>query len=322
MKSHLLQISFSTLSLVIITSLPGSAAFAQQVSGDYTIVNKQYSSGYLGLQFDIYNNGTRVPTELAYGFRTTYNNTARGQTTYDIANAFHSVWDAAPGPAGGQVFGVWVIAEGPKDASNRYGVVGQEIDFVNRGDDTGWTASRGSLARFSAGLQVAPESNTFTHGGLAQNVTADIVIGQSPGPRPDGKFVRAYNGLLMEPNAIAAGGRAITITGDTTSQTPSSASTPFAVAQFFGNFLHGFDSIQATFFDNIAYRLSSSQKLGWFRSDGSQAAIFGSDDAGDLILQPSGTGSIKLYVNGDLHSVIIGAPNTAGPGLRSLAIAN
>ena len=299
----------------------GSATAQQGLSGDIEIVVKRYQYGSLGLQLNFTNNGTRVPTEIAYGHRIVCNNSGSGMTSFDICSAQHAVWDSAP-PRGGQMFGGWIIAEGPKDPASRYGLVGLEIDIVNRGTDTGWTYSRGNLAQFSAGLQLVAESNTFTHGGIAKNITASLTIGQSNDPGPDGKHVRSYNGVLIEPNAIAAGGRAITITGDITSPIPSLTDTPYGIGTILGAFNHGINTVQATIFDNIAYFMAVNQTISWGAWDGTKLSSIGSNAAGDIILTPGNNAAVSIAFNGSLHKMIVGQPDSGGPGIRSLGISN
>lgn len=315
---HLQYCVYTGLAVVFL----GSAAFAQPVSGSIDLLSKKYSTGTLGLELNVYNNGTRISTLLAYGFRVTYTNTTAGQTMYDIGSAFHNVWQVAPGPVGAQMFGQWIIAEGPSDSTKTWGIVGGEINVVNRGDDTGWTDFRGHLPRFSAGLQLAPESNTFSHGGTPQHITAGLVIGHSAGTRSDGMYIGNYSGVLIEPNSIAPGGRAFTVTGDTLAGIQVTSNTPAAIATLLGGFMQGFNSTKANIADTVAYRMASSQTIGWERADGQQTAKVGSDEAGNIRLNPAGTGGIVLVIGGVPKTLTVGAPDSGGPGLRSLAIPN
>lgn len=295
---------------------------AQQVSGVQTLVSKQYIAGYLALQFDIYNNGTKTDTDVGYGHRVTYTSQAPGRTMYDIATAMHSVWYFAPLRKGGQMFGNWIIAEGPTDQTSYYGIVGAEINFVNRGDDTGWSSRRSSLPRFSSGLQVVPESNTFTHGGTPNNVSASIVLGPSPSPRSDGKLIQSYNGILIEDNTIAPGGRAITITGDTINTSQSAATTPYGITTVLGSFNHGTDTTLTRIFDDTAYRMLSTQKVAWTSADSSRTVTIGSDEVGNVTLQPAASGTIVVVLGGIPHALSIGAPDSGGPGKRALTLSN
>lgn len=297
-------------------------ASGQGLNGVLELEAKPTHAGQAGIIFDINNSGTKVPTELGYGLRTIYTNLTPGKTTYDTGAAFHSAWQQASTVAGSQVFGTWVIAEGPADQRSIFGVVGTEIDVVNRGGDTGWTPFRGSLPRFSAVLQLVPEANTFTHGGTPYNITASLVIGQSPGPRSDGAFVKTYSGILIEPNAIAAGGRALTFTGDTTSAAESATMTPFGIATVLGNWSHGIDTTKAGIFDNLAVKLASAQSVGWISGDGQPGARVGSDATGDLILAVPNQGSFYLAWGGVSRKVSVGALNSAGPGARALTVPN
>ena len=257
----------------------------------------QAASGTIGPFIEVQNPGTNQPTSIAYGTRTTYTNTAPGQTTYDFAHATQAVWQVAPGVPGAQMFGQWTIAEGPTDRQSNYGVVGYEINPVNRGDDTGWTYYRGNLPRFTAALQLVPEANTFTHGGLAQNITAALVIGQSPsaiGGATGTEHVRNHNGILIEPNAITgAVGRAMTMTGDILSAVPAST-TPYGPWSLLGAWLHGVDFTAATIFDNQALRLLSNQRVGWANAAGTQTATIGSNETGDVLLTPAGAGQARV----------------------------
>ena len=313
-----------SLIALTLTALVGYAdcAHAQQgLSGNIEIVVKRYQYGTLGLQLNFTNNGTRVPTEIAYGHRIVCNNSGLGATTFDICSAQHAVWDSPP-PAGGQMFTGWIIAEGPRDQASRYGLVGMEINIVNRGADTGWTYSRGNLNQFSSGLQLVSESNTFTHGGTAKNITASLTIGQSNDAGADGRHVRSYNGILIEPNAIAAGGRAITITGDITSSIPSANDTPHGIGTILGAFNHGLNMVQATIFDNIAYFMGATQTIAWGTWDGVKLSSIGSNAAGDIVLTPGNSGAVYIAFNGSVHKMIVGQPDSGGPGIRSLGISN
>ena len=309
--------------IVIAFATCGAPARAQQgLNGVLDITAKPTRAGQVGIQFDIVNAGTKVPTELGYGLRTTYTNTVPGKTIYDIGVAFHSVWQEASSIPGSQMFGGWTIAEGPTDSRSNYGVVGHEFNIVNRGDDTGWTYFRGTLPRFSAILQLVPETNVFTHGGTAQNITASIAIGQSPSAKTDGRHARSYNGVLIEPNAIAAGGRALTFSGDTTSPSESPTATPFAVATILGRWSHGIDTTQAIVFDSVTLKLAMGQKVAWFSEDGQQVAGVYSNEAGDLNLGFGAASSLNLVVGGIVRRVTAGDVNSGGPGLRALTIQN
>ena len=269
------------------------------MTGTVTVSNQPGpASGTVATFLDIYNPGTITPTSIAYGSRTAYTNTQPGQTVYDFAHAVQAVWQVAPGVAGGQMFGQWTIAEGPNDRTSNYGVVGYEINPVNRGDDTGWTPYRGNLPRFTAALQLVPESNAFTHGGVAANITAALVIGQSPA-RAGESLVRSHSGILIEPNGISGGvGRAMTMTGDITSA-QSNASTPFGPWTLLGGWLHGIDFTGATIYDGIGLKLSSSQGVGW-----SNGASLQSNAAGDVVATAAGgvfrVGSSAVWHQGNL----------------------
>lgn len=251
-------------------------------------------TGTIGPYFDVTNPGTATPQVITYGTRTTYTGTQRGQTMYDFAHAVQAVWQQAPGPAGGQMFGLWTIAEGPPDSTSIYGVVGYEINPVNRGDDTGWTPTRGSLPRFTAALQLAPEANVFTHGGNAQNITAALVIGQSPSVNNQGTPVRSHSGVLIEPNAITGVvGRAMTMTGDITSGGAGPA-TPFGPWTLLGNWLHGIDFTGATLFDGVGLRMAPGQGVGWTNADGTRSAVVQSNAAGDVVAVPAPGGALRV----------------------------
>ncbi len=307
----------------------GAAAAA---AGVITVNGAPNAGGALGTHMDIYNPGTTAPTEIVYGTRITYTNTAPGQTTYDFCHAVQAVWQVAPGVPGGQMFGLWTIAEGPKDNTSTWGIVGYEINVVNRGDDTGWTYSRGLLPRFSAGLQLAPEGNTFTHGGTAQNVTAALVIGQSPTPGAGGIPVRNHSGVLIEPNAITGRvGRAFTVTGDITSATPAD-STPWGLMTVLGAWLHGIDTKDATIFDNLALRMPSNHRLGWANVPGTQTAYVGSNEAGEILLVPASgqavrvggqavwhAGSLRFGAGLTLSAGVLSASGGAGPAVGTTA---
>lgn len=274
-----------------------TAAGAQAaMTGTVTVSNQPGSaSSTIATFLDIYNPGTITPTSIAYGTRTAYTNTQPGQTIYDFANAVQAVWQVAPGVAGGQMFGQWTIAEGPNDSTSNYGVVGYEINPVNRGNDTGWTPYRGSLPRFTVALQLVPESNAFTHGGVAANITAALVIGQSPA-RTGETLVRSHSGILIEQNAITGGvGRAMTMTGDITSAT-SNVNTPFGPWTLLGGWLHGIDFTAATLFDNVGLKLANIQGVGWV-----SGASVQSNSAGDVVATPGAGATLRVGSSGVWH---------------------
>ena len=293
-----------------LTNSPGfttAASVRATVAGTIS-VNGQPNplSGTIGPFFDVTNPGTTAPAAITYGTRTTYTNTQRGQTTYDFAHAVQAVWQQAPGPAGGQMFGLWTVAEGPMDNTSTYGLVGYEINPVNRGDDTGWTATRGSLPRSTTALQLAPEANVFTHGGNAQNITAALVIGQSPSVNSQGTPVRSHNGVLIEPNAITGVvGRAMTMTGDITSGGASPA-TPFGPWTLLGNWLHGVDFTGATIFDGVGVRFAPGQGVGWTSADGTRTAVVQSGPAGDVVVVPAAGGTLRVGTFGAWHQGNLG----------------
>lgn len=288
-----------------LTNSPGfttAASVRATVAGTIS-VNAQPNplSGTIGPFFDVTNPGTTVPAAVTYGTRTTYTNTQRGQTNFDFAHAVQAVWQQAPGPAGGQVYGLWTVAEGPMDNTSTYGVVGSQINPVNRGDDTGWTATRGSLPRSTVALELAPEANVFTHGGNAQNITAALVIGQSPDVNNQGTPVRSHNGVLIEPNAITGViGRAMTMTGDITSG-GASAATPYGPWTLLGNWLHGVDFTGATLFDGVGVRFAPGQGVGWTSADGTKTAVVQSSLAGDVLVVPAAGGTLRVGAAGVWH---------------------
>ena len=295
-----------------------SAGVLAAISGTVTINGQpNAASSTIGTFLDVNNPGTAVPTSICYGTRTTYTNTAAGLTTYDFAHAIQAVWQKAPGAAGGQMFGLWTIAEGPPDSTSNYGVVGYEINPVNRGDDTGWTYQRANLPRFTVALQLVPESNAFTHGGVAQNITAALVIGQSPA-RTGEQLVRNHNGILIEPNAISGTvGRGMTMTGDITSGTPA-AVTPFGPWSLLGAWLHGIDFTQASIFDGVGLKFVTNQQVGWANSAGTVVAAIGSNPAGDVVALPTGGGVLRSGGNAVWHAGNL----VAGTGAANFAAGN
>ncbi len=282
-----------------------TAAGAQQAVIGTITVNGQpnAASSTIGMHLDVYNPGTLQPTSIVYATRTTYTNEAAGQTMYDFGHAVQAVWQRAPGVAGGQMFGQWTIAEGPIDSTSNYGIVGYEINPVNRGNDTGWTSRRDSLARFSVALQLVPEANSFTHGGTAQNITAALVIAQSPATNGT-DFVRSHSGVLIEPNAIAGTvGRAMTMTGDVTGGPGAPvAATPWGPWSLLGNWRHGVDFASAVIFDTVALRLGAGQRVGFNNAAGTQTATIGSNEIGDVLLGPVGTGQVRAGTNVVWHA--------------------
>ncbi len=283
------------------------------MTGTVTVSNQPgAASGTIATFLDIYNPGTITPTSIAYGSRTAYTNTQPGQTTYDFAHAVQAVWQVAPGVPGGQMFGQWTIAEGPSDRTSNYGVVGYEINPVNRGDDTGWTPYRGNLPRFCVALQLVPESNAFTHGGVAANITAALVIGQSPA-RAGEALVRSHSGILIEPNGISGTvGRAMTMTGDITAASVN-ANTPFGPWTLLGGWLHGIDFTGATLYDNVGLKLANTQGVGWANGAGVQ-----SNSSGDVVATPAG-GALRVGTNSVWHqgNLSFGAGLTLTGGVLS-----
>ena len=312
-------LGFAVLSLAIQVSAKAQIPLRP---GQVNITAGSIPGGWGGVVYYVTNKGSETPTQIAYGMRSVYLNLSRGLTLYDVGSAAHSVWQAAPGRPGGQMFGQWVIAESPKDTDNNWGIVGSEINVVNRGLDTGWSWKRGDLKQFSAGVQIVPEANDFGNGGSTKNVNALLVLAPSNGVAASGLRVRAHSSILVEPGTVAPGGSALTISGDVENQGQLGANTPGWIARLAGGWQHGLSTVQANIFDTVAFRMASSQRLGWERSDGQQTASIGSDEAGNLTLVPAGNGAVVLFVNGTPRRVVVGGPDSGGVGFRALVTPN
>jgi len=178
------------------------------------------------------------------------------------------------------MFGAWNIAVSPltSEADSRRGVawgcVGVEWNPVYHGPDLGWAGARGEHT-WAVGMQVVPEGWAPT-GNYGGHILAAYVV--APCGRPNarrasypgddaehlpssrqGPFVpKSYNGLLLERDSIAPGGRGVYAHGDTSGEAEAE---PFAPFQAVGRWRRGLDLSEAEIGDRNAVVLKRGQAV-------------------------------------------------------------
>ena len=192
------------------------------------------------------------------GYRKDYNTKAQVVSGFDVGNVYLA-WVDAP-TAKGHYEGEWRVGCSPKDTQNQWSYFQCELNigsFVDAGyNDTinGDHVTGGIM--FGA---TVPEP--FGPPGSSRNVTfaiAMVGIPNSPG------YAQFYNGILINPDSIAKGGRGLQIGR---ANLPGNA--PYAPCEVTRSWETGVRLEKARFRDGNALMLSAAQKISW--DDGTQA---------------------------------------------------
>jgi hypothetical protein len=174
---------------------------------------------------------------------------------FSIANGIISRSDGA-----GSSLAQWLVQSTPTDNSKSFGVFCEEMNPINVAADQGYSIRRGVNARWMGGLQVVPEAKDLSRFGSTDcyNVLFSMVIAPSGDTNTLGKKVKAYNGIMIEESAIAAGGVGVSADG-----TPTTTDRPDAAFRATGHWRHGLDTRGGTFDNNRAIRIGNNQFIAF-----------------------------------------------------------
>jgi hypothetical protein len=150
----------------------------------------------------------------------------------------------------------WYVQVSPNDSSHNWSAMGGELNPVNRGTDTGWTSTRGANNEWTGGWQVVGESQTFGQGGNTYNILFGYGTARSGAVNQLSKYIKMYNGLLIEQDSIGPGGMGVYAGGDTLGVVGDYPYSPFQAGN---TWLHGLYTANATFTDNNAMVAASTQ---------------------------------------------------------------
>lgn len=243
-----------------------------------------------------------------------------------------------PGVNGGQGLASWLVAATPIGTTNTFGVFGQEVNPINRAGDSGYARRRGALPRWTGGIQIVPEAKDLV-GGTGNNcfnVTYAFAVACSGDNKADGTPAKSYNGLLIEQNGIAPGGRGVLASGDTTAV---AADLPHAGVEVDQRWRYAIKTTDGIFDQGRAGLFGNNQWLAWenaSRSIGFKVlgvttnddVLMGAAKAGGRILFAGNAGAGASPVGAPSFSVLADAAATSylqaesGAGTGSNAIAS
>ncbi len=227
-----------------------------------------------------------------YGVRFNHNSSSTAAGVFDIA---HGVISGFSGLAsGGQGLASWLVAGSPVASSNGWGCFGQEVNPINRSADMGYAKRRGALTRWTGGIQVVPETTDLISGGgeIGNYVTFAYVVSRSSSVNTvTGDYAKSYNGLLIEQDAIAPGGRGVLASGDTSGSAPKLPNYALEIDQRWAT---GIYTAAGTFTSNRAATFGNAQILAWQDSGGTAQDILQVDSSNNTVLGAKSGQFIKL----------------------------
>ncbi len=192
------------------------------------------------------------------GYRKDYRTKTQVPRGFDVGNVYLA-WVEAPG-ARGHYEGEWRVGCSPKDAQGGWSYFQCEVNigsFVDAGyNDT----INGNHA--TGGILIASTvPGAFGPPGSSKTATFAVATAGAPNNPSNAQF---YNGLLINPDSIAKGGRGVQFGGANLAKNAPYA--PFEVTRFWET---GIRLEKARFKDGNAIMLSAAQKISW--DDGTQA---------------------------------------------------
>jgi hypothetical protein len=192
------------------------------------------------------------------GYRKDYCTKTQVPRGFDVGNVYLA-WVEAPG-ARGQYEGEWRVGCSPKDGQGNWSYVQCELNigsFVDAGyNDTinGNHATGGILIG-------ATVPGAFGPPGSSKTATFAVATAGAPN---NPSYAQFYNGLLINPDSIAKGGRGVQFGGANLAE-----NAPYAPFEVTRSWETGIRLEKANFRDGNAITLSAQQKIAW--DDGTQA---------------------------------------------------
>lgn len=272
----------------------------QRSNGQLKVVSQGSQAGIaIAHETDVVNNGPHA----AYGETFSYQAflSAADAGAGDIARAESAHWHAGPGPG---MMGHWFVtcSPDPSEASDAvYGMSAAEVNVVFSGAPTGWKPSPAGLNQWACGFNFVPDAG-YQFFGNGSHVLYGWGVHQNGGANKAGIVPKTYNGFLVGADAIAPGGRALYVTGDTTNLAANFPHAPFEAGT--GNWATGIRTDTATIASGTAVQMAANQAITWV--DASEAVIAGlysgtgvpalAAPAGSIYARRDGGAGATLYI--------------------------
>jgi hypothetical protein len=236
-------------------------------------------------------NVTNNSTSPGYGRRLNYFQTGVQATGFSIGDGVICRFD---GTNGGQGLSSWLVTASPTNASNTFGIFCEEFNVINRASDSGYSKTRNALSRWTGGPQIVPEALDLTtnSNNNTYNVTFGLCITHSASTKAsDGDYAKQYNGVLIEKDAIAPGGRGLLVSGNSSG---ISGQNPKYATEVDQTWAAGLYTVSSTFSSGAAGVFGTGQKLIWGTSE--------TDTTGGSLYYDTPTTSLYFDVN-SLHTI-------------------
>lgn len=235
-------------------------------------------------------NVTNSSATPGYGVRVNYYQTGAQSSGFSIGHGSISVFT---GTNGGQGLASWLVSASPTNAANTFGIFGQEVNPINRASDSGYSKTRGALARWTGGIQLVPEATDLILGGTNTfNCTFGLAITPSSANKTsDGFPAKSYNAVLIEKDAVAPGGRGVLYSGNSSG---NAGQNPLYAGEIDQTWAAGFCTTAATFSSGVAAIFGTDHQIRWGTSE--------TDTTGGSIYGDTATSSLYLDYN-NLHTI-------------------
>lgn len=192
------------------------------------------------------------------GYRKDYSTKTQVVSGFDVGNVYLA-WVDAP-TAKGHYEGEWRVGCSPKDEENGWSYFQCELN-IGSFVDAGYNDTINGDRVTGGQLIVSTVPSPFGPPGSSKNATFAIATGGSPNSPT---FAQFYNGLLINPDSIAKGGRGVQVGGANLA-----GNAPYAPCEVTRSWETGIRLEKARFRDGSAITLSAAQKISW--DDGTQA---------------------------------------------------
>lgn len=274
-----------------------------QVQFNYQIITNNQTSpasgGVSGTTLSSHNNGTNA----AYGSLVQYTSISGGagfDTGLGVVAVFDPVFSGAIHEAHEAIY---FVACSPHDTTHTWGGNIGEMNYVNRGGDTGFKRDRFAAGNNTGGLLFVPESIDLSGEGFeGKNVGYGFAVAHSTASNSTGFPAKTYIAFNVEQNSVVGlTGRAFYATGDVSGV---SSQYPYGPLQTDATWLHGIDHTLATYIDGNAETFLVGQSLAWIvGTTGAPTATAtitasGSGVNASLTLTAAGTGGVAIEGTG------------------------
>ncbi len=264
-----------------------------------TVAQGSQSGTAVGHEIDVTNNGPHAAYGDIYNYQAFLSATDAGLS--DIAKGEFAHWHNATGPG---LIGHQYVTCTPdlSEAPNAvYGMTSAEVNVVYGGPPTGWKPSPVGLAQWTAGFNFVPDAG-YEYFGNGGHVLYGWGVNQNGKANKAGIVPKTYNGFLVGSDAIAPGGRAVYLTGDTTNLLANFPHAPLEVGT--GNWATGIRTDTATIASGYAIQVAATQAFAWMSAaETIVAGIFSgvgaptiAAPAGSLYARRDGGSGATLYV--------------------------